>query len=250
MTNASSGVEIFDVRRIRFVEKAWHPISEPDRLTMERAWSEAVQENPNLFDGPTVACMNVEWKEPGSMVLSWARAAYRYRMLRQISGAPSVSSVFVCVAQPTEDGHLLVARMSSSTSTPGRWQLPGGSMEPPLRGECLDVAPLRRHAARELMEELGIDTLPESLSLWVVTRGARGSVGFVFRAPALPAEFLHQRFSALVSSEREQGRDSELDRIALIESEAELSCLAGEQVDYLQPIVRRNFEFSASSGSA
>lgn len=132
MNNAFSGVEIFDVRRIRFAEKAWHPISEPDRLTMERAWSEAVQENPNLFDGPTVACMNVEWKEPGSLVLSWARAAYRYRMLRQISDAPSVSSVFVCAAQPTEDGRLLVARMSSSTSTPGRWQLPGAPWSPLL----------------------------------------------------------------------------------------------------------------------
>jgi 8-oxo-dGTP pyrophosphatase MutT (NUDIX family) len=105
--------------------------------------------------------------------------------------------------------------------------------------EPLDVAALRRHAARELVEETGIEMRPDDLTLWLVTRGESGNVGVLFFAPCRPASLLHERFAALVSSEIALGRDPELDQIALIRSQAELAGLGGSQVDYLQPVVRR-----------
>ncbi|MBP2400578.1 NUDIX hydrolase [Streptomyces syringium] len=243
----SSRVDLFEAHRIRFVEGAGPRLSAADQLAMNRVWDEAVQANSSLFDGPAVACTGLNWEEQaGTLVLSWARSTYRCRALRRVPGAPSVSSVFVCVLQAADDGRLLVGRMSSSTAAPGRWQLPGGSMEPPHHGQPLDVAALRDHAARELLEETGVDTPPTDLTLWLITRGEHGNVGFVFLAPGRPAELLHERFAALVASETALGRDSELDRIALIRSGTELAELGGPRVDYLDPVVRRYVETACS----
>ncbi|MET9645244.1 NUDIX domain-containing protein [Streptomyces syringium] len=243
----SSHVELFEPHRIRFVEGAGPRLSNEEQLAMNRVWDEAVQANSSLFDGPAVTCTRLDWEErTGTLVLSWARSTYRYRALRRVPGAPPVSSVFVCVLQAADDGGLLVGRMSSSTAAPGRWQLPGGSMEPPHHGQPLDVTALRDHAARELLEETGVDTAPSDLTLWLITRGEHGNIGFLFLAPSRPAELLHQRFAALVSSETALGHDPELDRIAVIHSENELAELAGPQVDYLDPVVRRYVETACS----
>ncbi|MFD7235907.1 NUDIX domain-containing protein [Streptomyces syringium] len=242
----SSRVDLFEAHRIRFVEEAGPRLSAEERLAMNRVWDEAVQANPSLFDGPAVACTGLDREQQtGALVLSWARSTYRYRALRRVPGAPPVSSVFVCVLQAADDGGLLVGRMSSSTAAPGRWQLPGGSMEPPHHGQPLDVVALRDHAARELLEETGV-AAPSELTLWLITRGEHGNIGFVFLAPGRPAELLHQRFAALVSSETALGRDPELDRIALIHSETELAELTGPLVDYLDPVVRRYVETACS----
>ncbi|WP_329453482.1 NUDIX hydrolase (plasmid) [Streptomyces sp. NBC_01724] len=234
-----SAAELFEVQGLRFVESALPELSVEHRLAMNRVWDETVEDNPSAFDGPAVACTGLDWEEPGTLVLSWARATYRYRGLRRVSGAPSVSSVFVCVVQPTDDGSLVVGHMSSSTATPDRLQLPGGVLEPPLHGEPLDAAVLRSNAARELVEETGIDTPPQDLELWLVTRGASGSVGFVFLAPGCRTELVHGRFDALVSSEKALGREPELDQIMLVRSPAELANLGGTAVDYLEPVLRR-----------
>lgn len=216
---------------------------------MNRAWDEAVRANPSFFDGPVAVCAGVD-QEGYDLAVSWARTTYRHFALRRVPGCTSwLPSLFVSVLQPADDGRLLVGRMSPSTATPGRWQLPGGSVEPPEADEPLDMAALHRHAARELAEETGIDTSPDDLTLWNVTRGESGNLGVLFRAPSLPAVQLRERFEALVAAETAEGRDPELDRIALIRSTMELPDLVGPHADYLEPILRR-YEASRDAGTA
>ncbi|WP_243088213.1 hypothetical protein [Streptomyces sp. 891-h] len=112
-------------------------------------------------------------------------------------------------------------------------------MEPPWNGEVLDELGLAGQAARELAEELGIGAAAEELKLWVVSRGENGSVGLTYLAPALPEAMLRAGFAAVAAAERIQGREPELDDIALVHSPDELSGLAGPHADYLEPIVRR-----------
>jgi 8-oxo-dGTP pyrophosphatase MutT (NUDIX family) len=119
---------------------------------------------------------------------------------------------------------------------------PGGSVEPPEDHEVLDESSLRRHAARELSEETGLDTAPEDLALWVVTRGERRSVGLTYLARRESAAVLRERFAALAAANRALGREPELDQIALVRSPDELADLNGPHVDYLEPIVRRYTE--------
>lgn len=236
------GVDLFDVHRLRLVEVDAPPVSPEDQLARDRVWDKAVQANPSLFDGPVVACAGLEWEGPHSLVLSWARVTYRHYALRRVSEAKSLPSLFVNVVQPTDDGCVLAARMSSSTAAPGRWQLPGGSVEPPEDHEVLDEAALRRHAARELAEETGLYTAPEDLTLWAVTRGEHRSIGLTFLALRQPASVLRERFAAPTAAERALGREPELDQIALVRSPDELADLDGPHVDYLEPVVRRYME--------
>ncbi|MEJ8657600.1 NUDIX hydrolase [Streptomyces sp. MS1.AVA.4] len=234
------GVDLFDVHRLRLAEAEAPRLSPEDEVARDHVWNQAVQANPSLFDGPVVACAGLEWEEPHSLVVSWVRVTYRHYALRRVPGNASwLPSLFVNVVQPTDDGRVLVARMSSSTAAPGRWQLPGGSVEPPEEHGTLDEAALRLHAARELSEETGVELPPEELNLWAVTRGEHRSIGLVFLAPAQPAAVLRERFEAATAAERALGQDPELDRIVLVSSPAGLLDLEGPHVDYLEPVVRR-----------
>jgi 8-oxo-dGTP pyrophosphatase MutT (NUDIX family) len=232
-------VELLRARRVRLVETPPPELPPEERSAMDRVWDEAVRANPALFDGPVAALTGLTWEERHGLVLSWTRTSYRLRALRRVPGATAcLPSLFVSVLQPADDGRLLVGRTASWTATPGRWQLPGGTVEPPTAGDDLDLAALRRHAARELAEETGSDTGPEALTLGLATRGGNGSVGVLFLAPPCPASSLYERYAALADAETAQGRDPEFDRIALVGSPDALAALGGPRVDYLEPVVR------------
>lgn len=232
-------LRLMEISRIRMVETAAPVVPAGERVQLERIWADAVRANPSLFDGPVVMCTGLEREGADGLLVSWARTTYRHFALRDVPGATSWRpALWAAAAQPTSDGRLLVGRMSSSTSAPGRWQVPGGSVEPPEPGESLDLAALRRHAARELFEEIGVVTAADELALWLVTHGR--SVGVLFRAAGLPAEQLHERFAAHTATETALGRDPELDRIAFVGSSVELAELAGPHADHLMPVVRHH----------
>ncbi|MFD8978915.1 NUDIX domain-containing protein [Streptomyces sp. NPDC059564] len=234
-----AGVDLFDVERLRLAEVEEPKLSQSDALARDRVWDQAVQANPALFDGPVVACAGLERTGPRILFLSWVRVTYRHYALRRVPGATALPSLFVNVVQPADDGRVLAVRMSSSTAAPGRWQLPGGSVEPPQDGEVLDEWGLAGQAARELVEELGIGAAPETLGLWVVTRGENSSVGLTYLAPALPEAAVRAAFATAAAAERAQGCEPELDSIALVRSPDELAGLTGPHADYLEPVVRR-----------
>ncbi|MDT0387090.1 (deoxy)nucleoside triphosphate pyrophosphohydrolase [Streptomyces dubilierae] len=60
--------------------------------------------------------------------------------------------IVVVGAALVDDGRLLAARRSAPAELAGRWELPGGKVEP---GETADAA-----LVRELREELGVDAEP------------------------------------------------------------------------------------------
>ncbi|MGW1205338.1 NUDIX hydrolase [Streptomyces cyaneofuscatus] len=233
------GIDLFDVERLLLTEAAEPPLPPHDAEARDRVWDMAVRANPALFDGPVVACGGLERTAPRVLRLSWVRVTYRHYALRRVPGAAALPSLFVNVVQPTDDGRVLAARMSPSTAASGRWQLPGGSVEPPQDGAVLDESALAGQAARELAEELGISAAAGVLKLWVVTRGGNGSVGLTYLAPALPEATLRAEFAAAAAAERVQGREPELDDIALVRTPDELAGLAGPHADYLQPVVSR-----------
>src|SRR5699024_3050510 len=147
-SDLGSGVTLFDVADVQFAETPGPEFSPELLSAMDSAWEEMVRVNPIIFDGPVVLCTDLSHNSP-YLKIDWSRATYRYRAVRQIPGAPALSSIFVCVLQPTSDGRVLVGHMSKSTSHPGVVQFPGGNLEPPPPGRDLTTSALRRHAASE-----------------------------------------------------------------------------------------------------
>ncbi|MEU0770646.1 NUDIX domain-containing protein [Streptomyces albogriseolus] len=239
--------EVPGVHNLLLVETDPPPLTDEQTAVLSRMWGEAVAANPGLFDGPTVVCAGLDRKAPDTWLLTWYRTTYRRYLLRQHpEHAAPAPSLFVSVAQPTTDGRLLVGRMAATTAAPGRWQLPGGTIEPPPQGEPLDMDALRRHAARELTEEIGHTLPPEDLTLWSVTRGNHGNVGLHFRAPACPVDALAASYSQLVSAETARNRTPELDRIAFIRSPEDLPDLGGPTADFLPVLAARHATASSS----
>ncbi|MFF3967579.1 NUDIX hydrolase [Streptomyces griseorubiginosus] len=230
--------ELLEAEELRLVEVAPPVVPAETRAAMNREWAEAVLANPALFDGPVVLCAGLSREGRDDLLVSWSRTTYRYFALRRVPGATVLRSLFVSVIQPTDDGRVLVGRMSRSTAAPGRWQFPGGSVEPPTGDEPLDEGALRRHAALELAEETGVDVPATALTRCLITYGDDGQVGVHYLAPALPAPVLQDRFDALAAAEAARGRDPEFDRIVFVGSPPELPRLEGPHVVYLEPVVR------------
>ncbi|MEU8617901.1 NUDIX hydrolase [Streptomyces sp. NPDC048623] len=240
-----------DSTRIDFVECPPPPLSAAERWAVDRHWAEATAANPTAFDGPLVAALGLDRPAPGRTVVRWARMTYRSRALRSLRPPGAVpGSVYVTVLLPTEEG-LVLGRGSRTTATPGRWSLPGGGAEPPPPGQPLDLAVLRRHAAVELAEEVGLVVRESELGLWALTRGARfGSLGFHFLAPAVPAARVRRCHAGLIAAETARGLVPELDELAFTasdfersdpdESDAGKSAPApGPCADYLPPLLAR-----------
>ncbi|WP_395298360.1 NUDIX hydrolase [Kitasatospora hibisci] len=225
--------EVLDVRELVLVEAPPLRLSAEERTARDRAWEQAVRRNPTFFDGPVVACTGTSWDGPGRLVVRWTRTTYRHYALRSVPGTTvPTGSLSVSVLQPTPDRRLLVGRMSPATATPGRWQPPGGSVEPRPDGRPLGTADLQREAARELVEETGVRAAPEELKLWAVTHRPYGSIGVLFLAPALPRALLCERFAALPP-------ERELVEIAFVGSPAEVARLAGPRAEYLDAALHR-----------
>lgn len=232
-------VDVIEVTELRLVEEPPPQLSAGHRAARDRVWDELARTNSALFDGPVVACTNLTQPHPHELLLGWTRVTYRNFALRRVRGATALPSLFVDILQPTDDGRLLIARMSTATAHPGRWHLPGGSVEHPEAGQPLDTTSLRHNAARELLEELGFHTVPDDLTLWAVTRGDHGNVGVHFAARPQPAALLTDRFTAVSSAVTDGGQLPELDRIAFVQGPADLAALEGPHADYLEPLVDR-----------
>jgi 8-oxo-dGTP pyrophosphatase MutT (NUDIX family) len=234
-------VELIDARALRLIETVAPPVPAAHRAIQDAVWDAAVRQNPTgLFDGPVVACAGLRRDDDATVTLSWVRVTYRHFALRRVPGAAVLPSIFVAIAQPTDQGGLLVGRMSRTTAAPDRLQLPGGSVEPPGTGTGLDEAALARHAARELVEETGIAVSHEDLELWTLSRGQHGNIGVFYRSPSLPEALVRERFRTLLAADRAAGRDAELREIVFPRSARELAGASGPQVDYLRPILDRH----------
>ncbi|WP_240802112.1 NUDIX hydrolase [Streptomyces sp. A1136] len=246
-TPSSPAVELLDARHVHFVETAPPPLTAAQTAAMNRRWEAMTGDNPSLFDGPVVVCTGVERKDPQTLVLSWCRATYRLLTLRlDAEHAVPAPSVFVTVAQPTTDGALLVGRMADSTVASGRWQLPGGTIEPPTATARLDQEASARHAARELAEEVGLTVAHEELTLWAVTRGNWGNFGLHFRSPAQPITTLEDAHLSLTTRSRAQGLIPELDRISFIRSQADLAGLGGPTADFMPALAALHSRYGQS----
>ncbi|MFD3565885.1 NUDIX hydrolase [Streptomyces sp. NPDC058667] len=226
---------------VAFVQDTPPALTPWERSEVDRLWVQTRALTPETFDGPLAVTLGVDSVGSDAPVVRWAAMTYRDRALRRLWPAERVpGSLFVTVLLPTESG-LVVGRGSPTTAAPGRWTLPGGAAEPPPSGAPLDIEVLRRHAARELAEEIGIHVDDKTLRLWALTRGNRfGSLGFHFLCPRTSSALVRGLHSEQSVAQVGHGVTPELDEIDFVPSPIMVSRL-GPTADYLPQVVDRYF---------
>lgn len=232
-TTAPDGPRLLDPGRLRFAETDPPAFEEVVEQRIRAAWDAAVAVNPHLFDGPVVACTGVGTDADG-VVVRWAPTTFRRYAGRRNRSLPYVACLWDGVVLTDEDGRVLVGRTASWTATPGRWQLPGGNVEPPSRAAgTLAAEAVRAHAALELREETGVDVEPSGLTPLCVLTYPTGDTGVVYRTDGHRAADVEARFADLVAHEQQAGGVAEFDRIAWIRGVSDLHGEPGTIGGYL-----------------
>jgi 8-oxo-dGTP pyrophosphatase MutT (NUDIX family) len=178
-----------------------------------------------------------------SVQVTWAPATYRDYLARHATSKPPFArSLYAAVLLRTADGCCAVGQMHADTATPGRLQLPGGTVEPPRAGTALTEQDLAATARREVLEETGVDLPVERLRLWAVkVGGSHGDVGVLYTtAQPLASGHLRAVFRAHVEAATAAGRTPELTDLHLARGVDDLRHLIRRlgAVDYLPAVLR------------
>ncbi|RMI28454.1 NUDIX hydrolase [Nocardia stercoris] len=208
---------------------------------MSEYWRLTSMRNPTLFNGPLVRSHGVSW-ESDSCVVSWSRSNYAHYLWRHAPGnspdRPYARAVYVSVVARTDDGSLVLGRMATETSSPGRIQLPGGNVVPPITDDDLTEDAVRRHAACEFREEVGVELDPEALRLWAIKVGGAGDIGVFYLADLGSAELLRRAFDEHIA---QHDGPPEFTSLITVHSGIPGIPLIGPQVDYLPALLQMLF---------
>ena len=100
-----------------------------DRIAArDRFWRKACRANPALYDGHILLVSAFEWSAD-TCEISFFESSFSYFLwARNACLDENCRALFAAVVAITTDGALLAGRMSRSTSTPYRIQLPGGNI--------------------------------------------------------------------------------------------------------------------------
>jgi hypothetical protein len=201
-------------------------------------WDEHARKQPSLFNGPLIACQSCELDSKGAANIAWYRTCYAHYLQRTAS-APVTNparALFCSVVLVSNTGDFAIGKMSETTSSPFRLQLPGGNITwPDPTG--LSLSHCAVDACQELREEVGISVDVSALRLWrVKTGGKHNDVGVIFECrSALNNAQIQDVFRQHQNDLRSRGETPEFSQLTLIHP-AQFRSNGIECVDYLPSV--------------
>ncbi|UAC48059.1 hypothetical protein K6959_15970 [Bacillus aquiflavi] len=119
-------------------------------------WDEQKKQNSSLHNGVVFTITNMK-RTPKELSVTVAKSDYKHYLytINNKNCEYPCKVIYACAAVITKDRHLVIGRMNTQTSTPGRLQFPGGGIdETDLKGTILD---LQGNMNKEIKEEIGIN---------------------------------------------------------------------------------------------
>jgi 8-oxo-dGTP pyrophosphatase MutT (NUDIX family) len=175
------------------------------QAVVDRHWAQLEAQGTSLFRGPVLRALHLERDGPVARITAgWTDYAHLVAdRAGLLPAAYACRPLFGAAVAVTRDGRLLFGRMHPATSHPGRWQLPGGGVDPADVVDGHVVA--ERVAGRELLEEVGLgpDAVAETRRVggWI-DDGGSGALGVLFRLRRTWDE-VARTFAAFVAGEAE-----------------------------------------------
>lgn len=186
-------------------------LSEVERNTIHKYWKEAVDKNPNLFDGIVLSVKSVEKLSHG-IKIELEKTHYShmtYVMNHKNANITKCRAVAVGGIIVTMDGYYVFGKMSNHTSFPDVIQCIGGGLS---EEDIFDGDPVHTFL-RECKEEIGLaskDVVSIDNKKYIYIRENQSTVGICYIAKiGLTKETLLQRFG-------ETATDGEIESLVFV----------------------------------
>ena len=199
----SEGLRLTRLARIeaRLVAHDW-PWARDNAQAIAGTWRDRTAASPAIFDGPVLlscACAIAD----GTCRIDLFETPFSHFIAYRDGGRfdGRVANAFAAIVPWTEDGAVLVGEMGPHTANAGRLYFPCGTPDrDDLRGTRVDLA---GSAARELLEETGLDLPEDAAAEWLLLDG-EGRLAFLrpVRFPGSAAA-LSERVRAHLAREAE-----------------------------------------------
>lgn len=211
--------------------------SEIEKNTIRNYWKEAVDKNPNLFDGVVLSVKSVE-QLPHEIKIELEKTHYShmtYVMNHENDHITKCRAAAVGGSIVTKDGYYVFGKMSNHTSFPNVIQCIGGGLS---EEDLFDGNPVHTFL-RECREEIGLtgeDIVSIDNKKYVYIRDHQSTIGICYIAKiGLTKETLLQRFEETVT-------DGEIESLVFVRKSYEaMSDLLMQQslVDYAKVIFEK-----------
>lgn len=221
-------------------------LSEAEISNICKYWKEAVDQNPNLFDGVVLSVKSVEKLSHGIKIeLEKTRYSHMtYVMNHKNENITKCRAVAVGGSIITMDGYYVFGKMSHHTSFPDVIQCIGGGLS---EEDIFDGDPVHTFL-RECKEEIGLtseDIVSIDHKKYIYIRENQSTVGICYRAKTrLTKEALLQRFE-------ETATDGEIESLVFVKETYEAMSdllMQPSLVDYAKVIVEKHL-FDQSFGN-
>lgn len=187
-------------------------LSEAEKTTICNYWKEAVDKNPDLFDGVVLSVKSVE-KVSDEIIIELEKTHYAhmtYVMNHMNERITKCRAVAVGGSIVTIDGYYVFGKMSNHTSFPGVIQCIGGGLS---EEDLFDGDPVHTFL-RECREEIGLtgeDIVSIDNKKYIYIRDNQSTIGICYIAKTgLTKETLLQRF-------KENATDGEIESLVFVQ---------------------------------
>lgn len=246
---------IYDIKNKVIINYSKELIELPEnkKKKIEEFWQAKVEKHPHFFRGDLVTASNVQRNEKGEIVIDCKRTDYAHFLYEKTNRSKenSCCSVWAGNLLETKDNKYILGRMTDKTSSPGRINLPGGSIDYLIDVSDGKIDP-KVTARRELEEEIGIDSsnpeqvIESELRYIKVPCEEINSVGFLMKVKLnYTAEELKGYYKEFQKKRMEAGELIEFDEIFAIEKDKKkieefFAEHQGKRYDYLVELVEKD----------
>ncbi|MBW8350256.1 hypothetical protein K0H71_12490 [Bacillus sp. IITD106] len=220
-------------------------------------WEEQKNQNPTLRNGTVFTITDIK-ECPDELYMKVAKTDYKHYLytINHLNCEYSCKVIYTCACVITKDNYIVVGKMNSHTSSPGRLQLTGGGLD---ESDLINLTfDLKRNICKEIQEEMGLDIHSpkiKSLSPKFVKRG--GTYDFWAIMYELLVDYSVKEINNIFQTHNknliDKGVEPEFEKlifIALNKKDID-SFIEAEQdsmVDYLRPILSKYCEICSWHG--
>ncbi len=241
----SEVIKITKPIKIKYEERETK-LSEDIKEKIEYFWKKAVEENPNLYNGPDYTIEKIEESENEIQMIA-IKTNYAHYLYDERVGIKEKE--YRCnvpwggIILETKDNYLVLGEMDKKTSVPHCLQIPGGGIDE--KDICNGIVKISQTIKRELEEEihLNLDDINYEIKYIEIPDEERHTYGFIAIGNLeITKEELQKNFEEYKKSLIKNNLEIEFNKLVFLEKSnaiEELNMLKNPKRPYLSNLIKK-----------